>query len=100
MFTAAMIGIILADPSFLSRSVAMNGSDSGISSFGPLCLSPATRTIERDSVPLPLGDRPLDILIVLVERAGQIVSRKELMSRVWRDLVVSPGNLRVHITAL
>lgn len=78
----------------------MHGSDSGIASFGPFRLSPVARTLERDGVVLALGDRALDILIVLVEHAGQIVSQKELMSRVWRGLVVSPGNLRVHMTAL
>jgi predicted ATPase/DNA-binding winged helix-turn-helix (wHTH) protein len=78
----------------------MQDSDSGIASFGPFRLSPATRELERDGAPLALGDRALDILIVLVESAGAIVSQRELMSRVWRDLVVSPGNIRVHMSAL
>jgi predicted ATPase/DNA-binding winged helix-turn-helix (wHTH) protein len=78
----------------------MNASDSGCASFGPFTLSPATREIERDGVPFVLGDRALDILIVLVECAGEIVSQRELISRVWRGLVVSPGNLRVHMSAL
>jgi predicted ATPase/DNA-binding winged helix-turn-helix (wHTH) protein len=78
----------------------MNISHSDIASFGPFQLSPAQRTIARDGVPLALGDRALDILIVLIERAGEIVGHRELMERVWRDLVVSPGNLRVHMSAL
>jgi predicted ATPase/DNA-binding winged helix-turn-helix (wHTH) protein len=51
-------------------------------------------------VALELGDRALDILIVLVGRAGEVVSHKELIAHVWRELVVSPGNLRVHMSAL
>jgi DNA-binding winged helix-turn-helix (wHTH) protein len=51
-------------------------------------------------VPLALGNRALDILIVLVERAGEVISHRELMARVWRGLAVEPGNLRVHITSL
>jgi DNA-binding winged helix-turn-helix (wHTH) protein len=78
----------------------MNDSDSGIASFGRFRLSPTTREIERDGVPLALGDRALDILIALVERHGEIVSHRDLTARVWRDLVVSPGNLRVHMSAL
>src|SRR5712671_3757647 len=78
----------------------MNGSDSAIVSFGPFRLSPATRAIEKNGVPLNLGHRALDILIVLVEHAGEVVSHRELISRVWRGLVVSPGNLRVHMTGL
>lgn len=78
----------------------MSGSDNGITSFGPFRLSPTKRELERDGVPLALGDRALDILIVLVERAGEVVSQRDLIARVWRDLVVSPGNLRVHMSAL
>jgi predicted ATPase/DNA-binding winged helix-turn-helix (wHTH) protein len=78
----------------------MKTSHAGIASFGPFRLAPAKREIERDGVPLALGDRALDILIALVERAGEIVSHRDLIARVWRDLVVSPGNLRVHMSAL
>lgn len=69
-------------------------------SFGPFRLFPAARAFEKDGVPLVLGNRALDILIVLVERAGEVVSHRELIARVWRGLVVEPGNLRVHVTAL
>lgn len=78
----------------------MNASHSGTSSFGPFRLSPAKREIERDGVPLALGDRAMDILIALVERPGEIVSHRDLIARVWRDLVVSPGNLRAHMSTL
>lgn len=73
--------------------------DSSVS-FGPFRLIPTARILERNGLPLPLGNRALDILIVLVERAGEVVNHKELLSRVWRGLVVSPGNLRVHINSL
>jgi len=78
----------------------MNGADGRIVLFGPFQLSPATRTLTRDGKAVSIGDRALDILIVLVEHAGQIVTPRELNSRVWRNLVVSPTNLRVHISAL
>lgn len=69
-------------------------------SFGPYRLYPAARAFEKDGVPLVLGDRALDLLTTLVERAGQVVSHRELMTSVWRGLVVDPGNLRVHINSL
>lgn len=78
----------------------MNSQHSGITAFGPFRLSPVARVIERDGVPLALGDRALDILIALVARAGEIVSHRDLTAHVWRDLVVSPGTLRVHMSAL
>jgi len=56
--------------------------------------------LESDGMAVELGSRALDILMVLVEHAGQVVSHKELMARVWRGLVVDPGNLRVHVMRL
>lgn len=78
----------------------MNDSDSRVASFGQFRLSLEKREIKRDGVPLALGDRALDILIALVERPGEIVSHRDLIARVWRNLVVTPGNLRVHMSAL
>ena len=73
----------------------------GISiSFGPFRLFPAARTFEKDGVRLALGNRAFDILTVLVERAGEVVSHRELIERAWRGLVVDPSNVRVHITGL
>jgi len=69
-------------------------------SFGPFRLFPKARVLEKNGRPLALGNRALDILIVLVEHAGEVVSNKELLSRVWRGLVVGPSSLRVHITTL
>lgn len=71
-----------------------------ILSFGPFQLFPAERALRKDGVPIELGHRALDILIALVEHAGEVVSHKDLIARVWRDLVVDPVNLRVHMSAL
>jgi predicted ATPase/DNA-binding winged helix-turn-helix (wHTH) protein len=71
-----------------------------VASFGSFQLFPSARALEKAGVPLAVGHRALDILTVLVERAGQVVSHKELISRAWRGLVVDPGNLRVHISGL
>jgi len=42
----------------------------------------------------------MHILIVLLERPGELVTRQELMARVWPNLFVEPSNLSVHISAL
>jgi predicted ATPase/DNA-binding winged helix-turn-helix (wHTH) protein len=68
--------------------------------FGPFRLFPNARIVEKDGVALQLGSRALDILIVLVERAGEVVSQKQLITRVWRGLRVDPSALRVQMTAL
>ena len=69
-------------------------------SFGPFRLQAARRTLERSGVALNLGSPALELLIVLVERAGQVVSKTELMTRVWPDVRVDDVSLRVHIAAL
>lgn len=72
----------------------------GSISFGPFRLFPTARVLEKDGRPLALGNRALDILIVLLEHWGEVVNHRELLSRAWRGLVVNSGNLRVHMTAL
>ena len=69
-------------------------------SFGPFRFCPAHRNLEKAGSPIHLSARALDILIVLVERAGEVVSKKKLMARVWPDVTVDEGNLRFHIAAL
>jgi adenylate cyclase len=50
--------------------------------------------------PLAIGSRALDVLGVLVERPGDLVSRDEIMSAVWPETVVEDSNLPVQIRAL
>jgi DNA-binding winged helix-turn-helix (wHTH) protein len=69
-------------------------------SFGNFCLLPFQRLLLEANKPIRLGSRALDILIVLVERAGELVSKDELMTRVWPNTFVESGNLKVHISAL
>ncbi|MEJ0049239.1 MAG: winged helix-turn-helix domain-containing protein [Rhodospirillales bacterium] len=68
--------------------------------FEEFLLWPSSRVLTRDDVPVPLGARALDILIVLVERAGQVVSKAELFALVWPDRFIEESNLRVHIAAV
>jgi predicted ATPase/DNA-binding winged helix-turn-helix (wHTH) protein len=68
--------------------------------FGPFMLAPAERLLERDGVPVRLGGRALDILIALVESAGETVGKRELLARVWPNMVVDEGSLRFHIVAI
>jgi predicted ATPase/DNA-binding winged helix-turn-helix (wHTH) protein len=77
-----------------------NSRPKDVLSFGPFSLFAAERLLKRADEPLPLGDRALDILIALAERAGEVVTHKELISSVWPDVTVEKGNLRVHIAGL
>ena len=71
-----------------------------IASFGPFRLLAAERLLYQGDVPLRLGSRALDILIVLVERAGEVVSKRDLMARAWPDVVVDESSLRVQLVSL
>jgi protocatechuate 3,4-dioxygenase alpha subunit len=68
--------------------------------FRDFRLVPATRTLTRSGSPVHLGARALDILIALIDRAGQVVSNEELFSVVWPNTFIEESNLRVHIAAL
>jgi DNA-binding winged helix-turn-helix (wHTH) protein len=69
-------------------------------SFGPFRLLPTQFLLLAGDKPVPLGSRALEILIVLLERPGELVSKQELMARVWPNIFVEPANLTVHISAL
>jgi DNA-binding winged helix-turn-helix (wHTH) protein len=69
-------------------------------SFGPFRLLPAQQLLLEGEAPVRLGSRALDILIALVERAGELVTKNELMTRVWPDTVVEESNLKVHVAGL
>jgi DNA-binding winged helix-turn-helix (wHTH) protein len=63
-------------------------------------LLPAQFLLLEGDKPVPLGSRAMHILIVLLERPGELVTKQELMARVWPNVFVEPANLSVHISAL
>jgi DNA-binding winged helix-turn-helix (wHTH) protein len=69
-------------------------------SFGPFRLVPAQFLLLEGDKPVLLGSRAMHILIVLLERPGELVTKQELMARVWPNLFVEPANLSVHVSAL
>jgi len=69
-------------------------------SFGPFRLVPSQQLLLEDGKPVRLGSRALDILIALAERPNELVSKEDLIARVWPDTFVEEGNLRVHIATL
>lgn len=69
-------------------------------SFGPFRLNVTRRLVEREGCAIALGGRAFDILTVLVEQAGTVVSKNDLLARVWSGVTVDEGTLRVQIAAL
>src|SRR5258706_11874615 len=68
--------------------------------FGPFELNIVERTLQKADEVIPLGARAFDILVTLVGRPGEIVSKNALISRVWPDVTVEEGSLRVHLSTL
>src|SRR5258708_21780765 len=68
--------------------------------FGPFRLIPSQKLLLDNDKPVRLGSRALELLIALVERAGEVVGRDELVARVWPSTIVEESSLRVHIAAL
>jgi len=76
------------------------GAADWIANFGPFRLSARERLLEKDGVPVHLGGRALSLLITLVDAASEVVSKRDLIARVWPDVVVEEGSLRVHMVAV
>src|SRR5271169_4143 len=68
--------------------------------FGHFRVLLRQRQLLADDVPVELGTRALDLLLVLLEADGLLVSKDELFSRVWPGIVVSEENLKVQVSAL
>lgn len=68
--------------------------------FGRFELIPQRRELLVDGLPAHLGSRAFDILQILVEARGELVTKDEIMRRVWPDTVVEENSLQVHMSAL
>jgi predicted ATPase/DNA-binding winged helix-turn-helix (wHTH) protein len=69
-------------------------------SFGPYRLLPAQRLLLEGDTPVRLGSRAFDILAALVERAGEVVGKDELIARAWPQTFVEESNLKMQVSAL
>ena len=68
--------------------------------FGRFLVLLRRREILADGAPVELGARTFDLLLVLLEADGLLVTREELFRRVWPGIVVSEENLKVQISLL
>lgn len=69
-------------------------------SFGPFLLIPGQQVLLRHGIAVRMGGRAFDLLTVLVERHGEVVSKRDLIARVWPGLVVEESNLKVNMGAI
>ena len=88
-----------ARPLFEKRTEPAGATPTEVS-FGPFRLLRTQFLLLEGDKPVPLGSRALEILIALLERHGELVSKQDLMARVWPNVFVEPANLTVHMSAL
>ncbi len=69
-------------------------------SFGPMRLFTRSKVLLEGDTPVRLGGRAMDLLLALLERAPEVVTKAELETRVWPRSVVETSSLRVQIGAL
>ena len=68
--------------------------------FGPFVADPVTGTLRQDGAHVVLTQKSLEVLLVLLERRGQIVDKDVLLKLVWPDTIVEENNLARHISTL
>jgi predicted ATPase/DNA-binding winged helix-turn-helix (wHTH) protein len=68
--------------------------------FGRFRFVEHTRELIADGVPVPVGNRALEVLGVLIEARGELVTKDELLSRVWPTTTVEENNLQFQISSL
>jgi len=68
--------------------------------FGPFVLDAGKRLLLRNGDPVPLAPKVLDTLLALIEHRREVVSKDQLLSRVWGETVVEEGGLARNISML
>src|SRR5215213_10194482 len=68
--------------------------------FGPFRLDLRGRTLSRGGKEVALGSRSLGILCALATSSGELISKDDLMTRVWPGVVVEDNTVQVHVSAL
>jgi DNA-binding winged helix-turn-helix (wHTH) protein len=68
--------------------------------FGPFILDSAKHTLMNEGVEVPLGVKPMKVLLALVKSAGNIITKDDLMKVLWPDTQVEPNNLDQQIGLL
>jgi len=76
------------------------GRDDDMVVFGKYQLFPNLGLLMKDGVRLELGERAMSVLIHLVSMAGQVVSKDQLLEKVWPQEVVEENNLQAQISSL
>jgi TolB-like protein/Flp pilus assembly protein TadD len=98
---------VLKKPQKISKRTARDFKDqmpsesgSAYYRFGSFHLDQAGRMLFRGKVKVPLTPKVFDILLILVQNAGRLVTKEDLLQSVWPDIFVEEANLSVNVATL
>jgi DNA-binding winged helix-turn-helix (wHTH) protein len=97
---APRIGCVVGLPTRVDAMTKPAGQARDVVSFGPFRLVASERLLTKDGEPVEVGARTLDVLTALVLCPNEVVSKRDLLARVWPDVTVEESSLRFHIAAL
>jgi DNA-binding winged helix-turn-helix (wHTH) protein len=98
--SSARAALFREDPPPHSASRSSPAATDAMLEFGRFRVLLRRRQLVTDGMPIELGTRAFDLLLVLLEADGSLVTKEELMSRVWPGVFVSEENLKVQISKL
>jgi predicted ATPase/DNA-binding winged helix-turn-helix (wHTH) protein len=85
---------------FLQADGMLSDSARPIYALGEYEIDLARRELRVQGTPVPIGGRAFEIVEVLVQSAGQLVAKNELIDRIWPGAIVNDNTLQVHISAV
>jgi DNA-binding winged helix-turn-helix (wHTH) protein len=78
----------------------LDRSDCEAYTFGEFTLEVTERRLARGGRGVHLAPKTYDVLVALVRRSGRLVTKRELLERVWPNIFVEEGILTVHVSSL
>lgn len=68
--------------------------------FDGFVVDPVRRRLSRAGEPVTITPKAFSILVILLERRGEVVGKEELIRRVWPDTFVTEANLTQNVSSL
>src|SRR5437773_12389264 len=84
----------------ISSAPTMSTGGNELYEFGPFRLHTAQRLLTRDGEAITLPPKTFDLLVLLIENQGRVLTKQELVRSLWPDTFVDEANLSFQVSAL
>ncbi len=78
----------------------MPNNPGSLITFGSFRLTPEARTLRHADSDIPLAPKTFDLLLLFARNSGRVVTKKELMDSLWKDVFVEEGSLLYQVSTL